>query len=176
MKKIRVYIMCKYIKYLNYVLRHKWFVFIECCKLGIPFLGLIHDMSKFTLREFLPYAHYFYGEGEIIVRDKTGYYKPTDTGNNQFDTAWFYHSARNKHHWQYWIVPEHPNKLIPVEMPEIYVKEMLADWKGAGRAQGNPNTLAWYCAHRDDLVLHPNTKAYVDAFMGFEKVQTVSLD
>ena len=50
-----------YWKYLKAVLKHKWFVFIECRKLGIPWLGVIHDLSKFLPSEFIPYARYFYG-------------------------------------------------------------------------------------------------------------------
>jgi hypothetical protein len=49
------------LKYLWSMMRHKWFVFIEACKLGIPWLGLIHDLSKFAPSEFIPYARYFYG-------------------------------------------------------------------------------------------------------------------
>lgn len=93
----------KYFRYLNYVIRHKWFVFLECCKLGIPYLGIIHDWSKVLPSEFIPYARYFYGEkGDNIKksRDKTGYYKPYDTGNSLFDFAWLLHQKRNKHHWQ----------------------------------------------------------------------------
>lgn len=28
-----------HLQYLWYVLRHKWFVFVECCSLGIPLQG-----------------------------------------------------------------------------------------------------------------------------------------
>jgi len=70
-----------YISYLKYILRHKWFVFWEACKLGIPWLGLIHDWHKFLPDEFFPYARYFYNPdgSKKQVRDKTGYYKPDDT-------------------------------------------------------------------------------------------------
>ena len=79
--------MMVYFKYLSYVLRHRWFVFIECCKLGIPWRGLVHDLSKFIPSEFIPYARYFYGREDTIRRDKTGYYKPTDTGDKAFDLS-----------------------------------------------------------------------------------------
>ena len=103
----------KHFKYLKYVLRHKWFVFIECCKMGYPFLGLIHDWSKFRPSEFLPYAEHFYGKdshhkdgshqqkGIKTGRDETGYYKPTDTGDKAFDFAWLLHQKRNRHRWQW---------------------------------------------------------------------------
>jgi hypothetical protein len=50
-----------HLRYLKSQLRHKWFVFVECCKLGIPHLGIIHDLSKFLPSEWRGYACYFYG-------------------------------------------------------------------------------------------------------------------
>ena len=78
MKKIK-----KILTYLSYLLRHKWFVFIECCKQGIFWRGLVHDCSKFLPDEFFPYAFHDWEK----ERDETGYYKPTDTGDLKFDYA-----------------------------------------------------------------------------------------
>jgi hypothetical protein len=50
-----------YLKYLLYVLEHKWNVGIECLKMGMPLHALTHDLSKFRPSEFIPYAKYFYG-------------------------------------------------------------------------------------------------------------------
>ena len=161
--------MAKYLKYLSYVLRHKWFVFLECVKLGIPFRGIVHDFSKFLPSEFFPYANHFAG-GIQTGRNKTGYYKPTDTGDPDFDEAWFYHQKRNDHHWQYWCFPDedgHPPMVR--EMPIKCRKEMLADWRGAGKAQGTPDTLAWYKANGDKMTLGPETRAWVEEVIGYEK-------
>jgi len=38
----------RYLKYLKYLLRHKWFVMLECFKEGLFWLGLTHDLSKFS--------------------------------------------------------------------------------------------------------------------------------
>jgi len=156
-----------YDRYLWYVLRHKWFVFIECCRLGIPWQGLLHDLSKFRPSEFFPYARHFYpGNGLTrIWRDKTGYYKPTDTGDAAFDFAWFLHQKRNPHHWQYWIFPADPGHEKILRMPERYVKEMVADWKGAGRAQNRPDVVGWYEKHKDDIVLDGYSRLYVMALL-----------
>jgi len=83
-----------YAKYLWAVLRHKWFVFLECCKLGIPWRGIVHDLSKFLPSEFGPYAYYFYGP---YPRDDE--YKPKYVVE-AFNRAWLNHQHRNKHHWQ----------------------------------------------------------------------------
>jgi hypothetical protein len=99
-----------YCKYLKYVIRHKWYVFVECCKLGIPIRGLLHDMSKLLPSEFIPYAHYFYGtwmkesEWHGDVRNYVPY-SCTEMGvSKAFDLAWLKHQKRNPHHWQYWLL------------------------------------------------------------------------
>lgn len=153
--------------YARYVLRHKWFVFLGACQLGIPWLGLIHDLSKLRSDEWRPYQQFFYGRGAPPRCDKVGYYKPTDTGDAAFDRAWFLHQKRNKHHWQWWVMPldDGGDKALP--MPERYRREMLADWQGAGRAQGKPDTLAWYSAHREQIRLHPETRQWVEERLGY---------
>ena len=60
--------MTKYLKYLWYVIRHKWYVGIECFKKGLYWQGLVHDSSKLFPSEFIPYARYFYGSKEGIKR------------------------------------------------------------------------------------------------------------
>jgi hypothetical protein len=39
--------MGKHWKYFRYVFRQRWYVFVECVKLGIVWRGLVHDLSKF---------------------------------------------------------------------------------------------------------------------------------
>ena len=67
--------------YLKYVLRHKWYVLIECVRLGIIWQGLWHDWHKFLPSEWFPYARYFHNPdgSPRQIRNETGYYKPTDT-------------------------------------------------------------------------------------------------
>ena len=99
-----------YLKYLKYVLRHKWFVFIECFKLGIPVRGLLHDMSKLLPSEFIPYARYFYGtwykneDWHGDIRNHIPYERTVDGVAKAFDIAWLKHQKRNPHHWQYWLL------------------------------------------------------------------------
>lgn len=151
----------KHLRYLSYVVRHKWFVFIEACKLGIPWLGFCHDWSKLRWDEWMPYTNYFYGPQP--VRDSTGYYKPTDTGDAAFDFAWLLHQKRNRHHWQWWILPEDNGGTKILRMPERYMREMLADWRGAGKAQGyGDNTVNWFIANRQKMQLHPVTNYWLE--------------
>lgn len=51
----------------------------------------------------------------------------------------------------------------------VYAKEMLADWQGAGRAQGHgDNTLGWYAKNRDKMLLHPETRAWIEQQIGYQ--------
>lgn len=157
-------------RYLSYVLRHKWYVFLECCKVGIPWRGIIHDLSKFSPAEWFPYARHFYGPGAKQRRDKTGYYKPTDTGDPAFNIAWLHHANGNDHHWQWWTQVEDDQKSIKVyPMSEAARKEMLADWRGAGKAQGKPDTFAWYQANKDKMLLHPETREWIEKALGIRR-------
>ena len=158
--------MKKYFKYLNYLIKHKWFVFLECCKEGIFWQGVIHDLSKFKPDEFFPYANHFYGEKkyqDVKDRNETGYYKPIDTGDDAFDFAWLLHQKRNRHHWQWWILPYDNGTFKILEMPLKYKKEMFCDWKGAAKAQGyKDNTIVWYEKHKDKMQLGPETRAWIE--------------
>ena len=152
----------KHLQYLSYVLRHKWYVFIEACRLDIPWRGLIHDLSKFRPCEWYPYATFFYGK-KLGPRDATGYYKPTDTGDAAFDFAWLLHQKANRHHWQFWLLPEDDGGTKVLEMPDAYRREMLADWRGAGMAQGRPNTWEWFAKNKGRMQLGPETRTWIEA-------------
>jgi hypothetical protein len=150
-----------YIKYLKTLLRHKWFVFLEGLKIGCnPFLLFIHDSSKFLPDEFVAYARSFAGPWKYSDRPKDVI--------EAFDRAWLFHQHRNKHHWQHWILTQDDDPTMCVEMPVKYVLEMVADWRGAGRAYGktsrgdDPNTVVWYSKRRNKIKLHPNTRQVVE--------------
>ncbi len=153
--------MKSHLKYLSYVLRHKWFVFIECCKLGIPWRGLVHDLSKFSPTEWTPYVETFYGK-KPSPRDASGAYDPSKIGG-AFDMAWLHHQHCNRHHWQWWILrgDQDAQKILP--MPLVYLKEMLADWRGAGKAiTGEDNTPEWFAKNKDKMALHPDSRRWIE--------------
>ncbi len=153
------------IKYLWYVIKHRWFVMFECFKVGQIWLGLIHDLSKFRLCEFFPYANHF-KEGIKKGRSKTGYYKPYDTGDPMFDIAWLKHIHANKHHWQYWTQPTAEIGIHCHEIPFKYIEEMVCDFKGASQAQGHKGKVkAWYQENKNKMVLHENTREILDKIM-----------
>jgi hypothetical protein len=158
----------KYLKYLKYVLKHKWFVFLECQKRGILWLGIVHDWSKFRPSEFIPYARHFYGDYPEELKNPylsalLGYGFCKQDIKMKFDKAWLYHIHRNRHHWQHWILLgyEDPKKLIPI--PIKYLKEMLADWHGAGKAiTGQDNIVEWYEKNKSKILLNKINRKWVE--------------
>ncbi len=124
---------------------------------------MVHDLSKFLPDEFVSYAKHFYGPQAKQWRDSTGYYKPTDTGDAAFDFAWLLHQKRNRHHWQWWILPEDEGGIKVLEMPAKYCLEMLADWTGAGLAQGKPDTKSWYLKNRVKMTLGKETRKWIES-------------
>ena len=187
--------MSPYIKYFKAVMRHKWYVFLEARKLGIPWLGLIHDLSKFLPSEFIAYSKQFYGDkltvfspdhslsrGDIFkfyTEDPARFVVTNVDGANltlaplhrksDFDYAWNHHQKSNKHHWQYWVLvyddPEAGAEIL-LDMPKKYRLEMLADWRGAGQAYGNNDTPGWYAKHKHNQRVHPNVKAFLEEVLG----------
>jgi hypothetical protein len=50
-------------------------------------------------------------------------------------------------------------------MPDIYWREMVADWIGAGKAQGKPDIMVWYVAHEKRIGLHRTTRLSVESML-----------
>jgi len=99
-------------KYFLYLIKHKWYVFIECCKMGIWYRGLLHDLSCLLPSEFLLSAKYFLGCscGQA--------YLPKAYSDPEFDLVRIRHHKRNGHHWQHWVLILDSGKMRPVEMPK----------------------------------------------------------
>lgn len=155
-----------YLLYFVYLFRHKWFVFQECLKLGVPLWGaLIHDWQKFTLLELKGYADYYmvdYGENGRPKAVKDAY-----------ELAWLHHIHHGPHHWEYWIINKTDESeaglgtAMVLPMPDRYRREMLADWRGAGRAMhGKDETKEWYLANRNRILLHGKTRQWIESQLG----------
>lgn len=155
----------KHLKYLSYMLRHKYYVFIACCKLGIPWRGLVHDWIKFLPIEWKAYAELFYGDNP--PQELNGSYNPVAVeAGDAYDKAWLHHIHHGKHHWQHWVLIGDPKTNKALRIPEEYVKEMVADWVGAGKAKKNTmSTRMWYLHNEDKMILHPDTKKRVEELL-----------
>lgn len=172
----------KHLRYLRYVIIHKWFVLLACWRRGLIWQGIVHDWSKFLPSEWLPYAQFFYGyKPTAAERDRArrvlGYDPdPSDAEVREaFDRAWLKHQHRNPHHWQHWVLRNDNGTTVALEMPRRYLLEMLADWDGAGRAITGKSggTSLWYAKNRDKMVMHPATRALVDRMLNYDELVPV---
>ncbi len=114
--------MIKAVKHFCLITKHKWKVFKLCVRAGIPFRGLVHDLSKYSPTEFLESAKFFVGDHSPITEAKR---------TNGYSKAWLHHKGRNKHHYEYWYDAKAPDK-TPV-IPYKYAVEMLCDTLAAGK-------------------------------------------
>lgn len=115
------------IKHFKTITYHKWLVLKGCFSVGLYKQGLFHDMSKYSLSEFLVGAKYYQGDRSPnnAEREKIGY-----------SSAWLHHKGRNKHHYEYWIdysVHSIEGGMSPVPMPDKYIVEMLIDRMAASK-------------------------------------------
>lgn len=147
-----------YWKYFYTLALHKWFVFLECSKTGIPISGIVHDLSKYLPSEFFPYARYWGNRAE----DRTA----LDIIN--YEKALILHKARkiNRHHWEWWVDKDRSDPK-GLAMDKRSRTEMLCDWRGASRAyNGADYTLNYYLTNRDRIVLHPDTRLWLEQELG----------
>ncbi len=160
--------MSKYWRYLWYILKHKWYVLVECCRLGVPWLGVVHDLSKFGLTEFVRSAWRYCGTPDEVI-----------LVSEQYKLAWLHHQKVNKHHWIYWVVftpipgQSYDEGWGCIPMPDRYRREMLADWIGAGKTYGGDGPIDWYEKNRGQLLLHPDTRDWLEEQLrGIHNVST----
>lgn len=126
--------MNRYWAHFKTIIKHKIEVGKICFKFKLYKQGLLHDLSKFSLTEFMPSAKYFQGTVSPIDKEKM---------EKGYSNAWLHHKARNKHHQWYWMDWDNDQNPVPCRIPRKYVYEMVADWIGAGKVYGNNAGKEW---------------------------------
>lgn len=144
----------KYWKYFKYVMEHKKNVFIECWKAGLYVHAFTHDLSKLRPSEFFPYAKFFFEKKDI----------------SNFQTGWLFHQKRNKHHWNYWVLINEKNEIIPLQMPHKYIIQMVCDWGGMSRKFGDTPE-QYYKINESNFILHPLTILGIDVELKMRRVK-----
>lgn len=143
------------IKYLKYLIKHKFYVAKYCFKFGLYWKAITHDLSKFLPSEWIPYKEYFYNNPynrKCVEED--------------FNYAWLYHQHRNPHHWQFWLLKEDSGNLIAMDMPWDIIAEMVADWAGCGYAiTGKLEVKEWYNKNKDKMILSDNNRIVVEVLI-----------
>ncbi len=148
---------------LPYLLRHKWFVFVECRALNVPFwIAILHDWDKFLPDEWLPYIN---RKSDSSVTTQPEYVIERKLRRMR-------HHRRNKHHWEYWVDISDCGEIEALPIPDVYRREMLADWFGAGKSMGKPDLLGWYSECRATMIFHPETRQWLDVQLGYHESTT----
>ncbi|WP_079508910.1 DUF5662 family protein [Mesobacillus jeotgali] len=144
-----------YYNYGLYILEHKINVLVECWKEGLYIQGLTHDLSKFSPKEFTPYARKFFLRKELSEEDELWW-----------KYAWLNHQHKNKHHWEYWVVD--PNKKLALPMPRKYLIEMVCDWRSFSRKWGR-KVRPGVIDPGQKIILHPDTRKELESIMRNER-------
>jgi len=153
-----------FFKHLHLINKHKYLVFKLTIKAGIPFQGLVHDLSKYTPTEFIESIKYYNGKKSPISLSKK---------ENGYSKAWLHHKGRNKHHFEYWYDFNAPIK-TPI-IPYKYTVEMICDTIAASMAymgkDWNPKSQREYFENRKDLdYINDSIKEIlIDVYIQIEK-------
>ena len=116
-----------------------------------------HDVSKTDPEEYDAYDAYFYGNNRSysVVQN--------------FKKAWLIHIHNNPHHWQHWIlINDEPKEgMVVIDMPYIYIVEMICDWWSFSWTKGDLNEIfGWYEDRKDYMKLSANTQISVEYILG----------
>ena len=156
------------VKHFMVITKHRWVVFKLCCKVGQPWRGLVHDLSKYSPTEFWEGAKYFNGHYSPIKDCKK---------ENGYSKAWLHHKGRNKHHTDYWVDLSAPDK-TPI-IPYKYVAEMLCDKLAAGMIYEGKNwtkeyELQYWLNERDKTLVNDQVQNLITEFL--TQVSEVGVD
>ncbi len=143
------------IKHFKLITYHRWLVFKLCCKIGEPWRGFTHDLSKYSPVEFLEGAKYYTGKHSPINEAKL------DKG---YSEAWLHHKGRNRHHSEYWYDKSAPEP-SPI-MPYKYAAEMICDKLAAGMAYmgkdfTNEYELEYWKKEKEKMHVNPKMELFV---------------
>lgn len=148
------------IKHFNLITYHRWLVFKLCCKIGIPWRGLVHDLSKYSPTEFWESANYYVGTYSPITEAKR------DKG---YSEAWLHHKGRNRHHVEYWV--DHYTREVTPIIPYPYAAEMICDKLAASMAYEGKNWTNrseleyWEEKEKDKNEMNPQIRDFITAVM-----------
>ena len=147
------------IHHIGTIRKHRKWVRKYCFMAGIPWRGITHDLSKYSITELFESARYWTGTRSPIdlAKETQGYSR-----------AWLHHRGRNPHHWAYW-ADNFSEGMTVYPMPMNDFVEMVCDFLGAGRAYSNDcfsysSEHSWWLKDRDKgcKAMHPENKKMLD--------------
>ena len=146
--------MNKFFGHLHTITRHRHLVMSHCFRCGIPWRGLLHDLSKYSPAEFIPGVRFYLGDRSPTTGERQAY---------GYSKAWMHHKGRNKHHFEYWTdFSLEALKTVPVKMPLVYVIEMFCDRVAACKVYQkdkytDSSALEYYNRRISGEDMHPET-------------------
>ncbi|MBQ9958817.1 MAG: catalase [Oscillospiraceae bacterium] len=151
----------KAIRHFITITKHRHAVMRHCFKAGIPWRGLLHDLSKYSPAEFIPGARYYQGNKSPQVEERRVH---------GYSAAWLHHKGRNKHHFEYWSDYVAGVGVAPIEMPKQYLIEMFCDRVAACKIYQRDSykedaALRYYENAKKHYVMHPNTAAELEKLL-----------
>jgi len=161
----------QYYNYFKYILEHKKNVFKTCWKRKLYLHAITHDLSKFSPKEFIPYAEWFYGYHGVKL-EKDYNHEQLNNGmsyisnnylecKNDFDKAWEHHYKNNPHHWNYWL----DENGIPQRINSKYLNQMIADWKAMG-LKFDDTAQPYYLNNYRKIKLERDTRIELEMMLG----------
>ena len=156
--------MGKALHHFKTITRHRHHVIRNCFKAGIPWQGLRHDLSKYSLTEFSEGARYWQGTRSPNDRERE---------IKGYSDSWMHHKGRNRHHFEFWTdYSPVDRKIVPVEMPVRFVVEMFCDRVAAskiyqGDAYTDHSAYDYFMRgkHRRVGMIHPATSDLLESFL-----------
>lgn len=124
-----------------------------------------HDSSKYRrcpnadsyyelTCEYDPYVQYFYGTSK------------TPDIEEAFDRAWLAHTHANPHHWQHWVLHRDDGETTIIDMPYVFIIEMLTDWWSfSWKAENLYEIFNWYEEHKESMILSDKTQKTVESIL-----------
>lgn len=154
--------MKNFIGHLVTITKHRHLVIKHCKKAGVLWQGLRHDLSKYSLTEFIPGIRYYTGQRSPNEGERV---------ENGYSLAWIHHKGRNRHHFEYWTDYNPVSKLVePVKMPINYVAEMFCDRVAAGKIYNgdkytDDSPLDYFMKGKHRRVIHPETSDLLESLL-----------
>ena len=151
--------MKRFFKHLHKINKHKFMVFKLCCKCGLFFRGLTHDLSKYSPKEFFEGVKY-YTDGKSSPNKRSREQKG-------YSAAWLHHKGRNKHHIEYWFDEEAKEQAL---IPFKYLAESVCDKIAAtkcykGKSYKQQDVVDYWHNNSSKLTMNPRVKEFFETVL-----------
>jgi hypothetical protein len=145
------------LKHFHTVNKHRFHVFLNCVRCGIPWRGFVHDLSKYSPKEFFPSARYCTGKKSPIGEERKA--------EGGYSNVFIHHTRKNRHHYEYW-VDVTTGDIILIPMPYKFALEMCCDMISASMVYNKGHydsslPLAYFEKNQKKSLMHSATKDFI---------------